>query len=132
MIRHHHIGLEIGRLKNGQVHHATDDLHEVFDDHAETSSKRLLLGFLAAQQRDLFGIFPQPRKRKAVIGLHLLLLEVEADQGASDEVGEHCPQNSISDTDPHQQSRNGSISPRQREPAGQNPQDSNEETRVAH
>ena len=83
------LGLAERLRERQELHAAANQGDEVRNDGPEASSERGSLRTFAAEQRDLFGIFAQTCERKPEIGLHVLALEEQVDQRASDEMADH-------------------------------------------
>ena len=95
--------LPIARGEGEQLHAAVDEGEPVPDDPAEAATERSLLGALAVEERDLLGVFAQPRQRKTEIGLHVLALEIETDQGTPDHMGDVRAGRRVDQGDPEQE-----------------------------
>ena len=80
------------------------DEREIVADDARRSGRRATpLGALAVEQRDLLGVFAQPRQREAEVGFHALALEIEPDQRAPDQMGDPRSGRRIDQRDPEQE-----------------------------
>ncbi len=85
-----------------------------------------MLGRFAAEKCDLLAVFAQAREREAEIRLVALLLEIEADQRAPDQMGEPGGEHGVDERDPEQEARHAHIGARKGEARRQRPQDHRE------
>ena len=92
---------------------------------SEPDQKAFALGGLAAQQRDLFGIFPDAHQVEAKIRFVLLLPEIDADQRPADQVGQDGAEHRIDQRAPDEIAGNCIILTEQvqRRGVGKAPQD---------
>jgi hypothetical protein len=101
---------------------AIDDLQIVGVDRREPLHQRAPLGSLAFEQRNLLGIFAQPRQREAEIGLVALALEGQRHQRAADPVRDQRADSRIEQRHPEQEARQHEVRAGHREVRRQAPQ----------
>ncbi len=95
---------------------------------AEAVEQVLFLGRLAGEQRHLLGVLPQAHEAEAEIRLVALLIEIELDQRAADQMGDPGAEGRIDQRRPNQIAGNlvGRIADHQRRGRRQGPQDHHE------
>ncbi len=111
-----------GLRKGGDPHAAKDHSEEVGDERREAAVEYVFLGILAAQQRNLLGVFAKPGQREAEVGFHVLALEIKADQRATDQMRDQRPGGRVEQRDPEQKAGQRDIGAGQRERLRQAPQ----------
>jgi hypothetical protein len=112
--RDQHVGNDDGHLRIGggkgrQLLRALHDAEPVVDHQGKSRQQPHPLDGLAAQQRDLFGVFPRPHQIETEIGLKALLLEIEIDQRPADQMGQQRPEQRVDQGAPHQIAGNRDV-----------------------
>ena len=104
-----HRGLRIAGGERRQLLGAGHDGEPVLDHASEANQQAFALGFIAAQQRDLLGVFPHPHQVEAKIRLVLLLPEIDPDQRPADQMGQDGAEHRIDQRAPDEIARDREI-----------------------
>ncbi len=118
--------LSVGRGEADQIFADGDDLEIIADDRGEALPQRVLFRILALEQRDLLGVFAQPRQREAEVGLIALPREGKLNQRASDEMRDPGADAGVDQRDPEQEAREGDRRIGQGEVGREHPQQNRE------
>ena len=111
-----------GMRKRRDPHTSIDEREIIGDERPKALPNHILLCGFAVQKRHLLGIFAQAGQREAEVGFHVLTLKIQADQRASDQMGNQCPQARIQQGDPEQKAWQDDVGAGQRERSRQAPQ----------
>ena len=98
----HHRGLRIAGGEEGELLLPRHDRHPVGDDIAEAQQQAVMLRLLAVEQGDLLGILAHPHQIEAEVGLVALLLEIQRDQRAADQMRERGADDGVDQRRPQQ------------------------------